>query len=116
MQTKRENRGGARPNTGRKPEAASYQQVKKMQEKAVEWEKKYGYSVEDVLLGVIYGEEKFGEITVASKLSAIKLWAEKTWIQVNEGSEADKLLGQPAVYLPSERPDPAAVIPFKTVN
>jgi len=112
MQTKRETRGGARPNSGPKKTTLSLEQVKRMYSKAAAREAATGKSIEDILLDFIYDSVDGEEISHRERLASVKLWADKCWIVVSEGSDADKELG-PSVYLPERRPDPAQVVQLK---
>lgn len=97
---KKDNRGGARPNTGPKPQTLSIRQVKKMLRKAKQWAKKRGRDIDDILLGFIYADE---DVKPGDRIACIKLWKEYTMAKLAEGGETDKALG-PAVFLPEQRP------------
>jgi hypothetical protein len=94
-----ERRGGARPNSGPKPQTLSANQVLKMLRKARKWAKRHGKDVDDILLSFIYGDE----VKPADRIACIKLWKEYTIAKMAEGGTTDKELG-PAVFLPSQRP------------
>ena len=109
MQTKRENRGGRRPGSGRPSDTFSANRINKMLRFEQEYEKKYGKSVQEVLLDIIYGIED--EVTPRDKLAAAKIWVDKTHVEIKEGGETDKQLSAaPAVYLPQQRPDPVKLV------
>lgn len=102
---KKDNRGGARPNSGPKPQTLSARQVAKMLRKAKKWAKKHGKDIDDILLGFIYG---FDEVKAADRIACIKLWKEYTIAKMAEGGTTDKALA-PAVFLPEQRPVLTAV-------
>ncbi len=97
-----ENRGGARPGAGRKPETLSVRQVRLMLERAEAKAEEHGKTLDDVLLDIAYSAEE----KTSDKLAAIKIFKTHTMIKLNEGGDADKELG-PAFFLPDQRPDPA---------
>ena len=110
---KTENRGGARPNSGPKKETLSVRQVKEMRKKAAEYAKRFGKTIDEILLDFVYGvavshtidaetdeveiEEK--KIGTRDRIACIKLWKEYTSPKITEGGPADTELG-PKVYLP----------------
>lgn len=97
-----ENRGGARPGSGRKPgsrETLGFRQVKKLLELEDKRHRKHGYGVADIILDAAYD----AEATRRDRHAACKLWMDLTVVRVSEGSEADQALG-PAVFLPEHRP------------
>jgi hypothetical protein len=99
---KKDNRGGYRPNAGRKPGPQSSlgaYQVARMLRKARRYAKNHGKDVDDLLLDVIYSKEE----RTADRLAAMKLWKEMTTPKIKEGGETDKALG-PALFLPEQRP------------
>jgi len=110
MQTKRETRGGKREGAGAKKRLLSMTQVAAALDTAERYAKKEGKNVDEILLDFIYG--KVDKQTVKEQLAAIKIWKDKTMIQLAEGGESDQALA-PEVYLPSERPDPAKIVPIK---
>lgn len=97
-----ENRGGARPGAGAKPQTLSARQVQLMLDKASEYAKKHGKTVDEVLLDFVYK----GDAKDADRLAAIKLFKTYTIAKLQEGGETDQILG-PAFFLPDQRPDPA---------
>ena len=99
-----ENRGGARPGAGRKPETLSVRQVKAMLDKAEEKAKEHGKTVDDVLLDFIYDSN----VKDSDRIACIKLFKSNTMIKLSEGGEGDQALG-PAFFLPEQRPDPAKI-------
>jgi hypothetical protein len=99
METKQERRGGARPNSGPKPEALSAKQLQVMLREVRKRARKQKKTVTGVLLDIVYDEK----LSANFRISASKLILDKTMIQVSEGSDGDKQLG-PAVYLPGQRP------------
>lgn len=99
--------GGRREGSGAKKQTLSAAQVAEMLSKAKEYAKKYGKTVDEVLLDYIYGEDK------KESLQAIKLFKDKTMATITEGGDTDQNLG-PGIYLPGEKPDPAKVVPLKT--
>lgn len=96
---KKDNRGGARPNSGPKPATVSQSQLKEMREAAQKKADETGKTMFEVCLGWIYDEE----LKIDRRQAAWKMYADKMLIQVTEGSEGDKLEG-PAMYLPEKRP------------
>ena len=99
MKTKRETRGGARPNSGPKPFSLSASQVKALLRTVKKFTKEHGKSIDDVLVGMIYDEN----ITDNNRLAAIKLVKDLSAPKISEGGAADKFLG-PAVFLPTKHP------------
>lgn len=112
MQTKRENRGGWRPNSGKKPETLSAYQVQQMLDTAERYAKTHGKTVDDILLDFVYAQVK---VDARTQLAAIKLFKDKTCVPISEGGDADTNLA-PTVYLPEERPDPAKVVQLVANN
>lgn len=104
---KPDGRGGARPGSGRKPggiPTVSGLQIERMLRAARRYKRKYGKSVDDVLLGFIYGEAMEGEtVKIAERVACIKVFKEYTIAKMQEGGETDQALG-PAVFLPEQRP------------
>jgi len=104
---KPDNRGGARPGSGRKPGSiptVSGLQIEKMLRAARRYKRKYQKSIDDVLIGFIYGEALEGEtVKIAERVACIKVFKEYTIAKMQEGSDTDKQLG-PAVFLPEQRP------------
>ena len=115
---KTDGRGGARPNSGPKRETLSVRQVKEMNAKAKAYAKKYGKTIDEILLDFIYGvtevrlkvEGEDGDSTedimakkvgTRDRIACIKLWKDHTGIKLMEGGEADKNAG-PSVYLPEQ--------------
>jgi hypothetical protein len=94
-----ERRGGARPNSGPKPEPLSAKQLRLVLREVRRRAKTEGKTITGGLLDIFYDDET----PAGFRISAAKLIWDKTMIQVSEGSEADKNLG-PAVYLPEHRP------------
>ena len=105
---KKENRGGARPNSGPKKETLSQRQVQAMLVAAKKYAKKHGKTIDEILLDIIY--EDGGK---RDTLAAIKLWKEYTVAKLQEGGETDKGLSGPAVYLPEHKPVDGKVVPLK---
>lgn len=104
---RKENRGGARPNSGPKKEALSARQVRMMLNTAQQYAKKHKKTLDMVLVGFAYDEE----LSAKDRMAAIKLFKDKTMAPISEGGEADKQLG-PAIYLPEQSPDPGKVVPI----
>lgn len=115
MQTKRENRGGVRQGAGRPTkQPLSQNQLIKLMATANAYAKKHGKTVEEILLDMIYGfstDDRFGD---KDRLSAIKMFMDRTYINISEGGEADKALSEPSVYLPERRPDPNNIVEIKS--
>ena len=97
---KKENRGGARPNTGPKRLPLSVRQIQEMRAAAEERAREEKKSIFDVLLDFIYGGD---DVNPRDKLAATKLYLDKMLISVSEGGEADRAAG-PQVFLPEQRP------------
>ena len=109
--------GGRRDGAGAKnKKTLSAHQVELMLKKAKEYAKKYGKTIDDILLQFIYneGEEK-GELTKKDRAACIKVWKEYTVAKIQEGGKTDEALG-PGIYLPEERPDPSKVVPISKAS
>jgi len=106
---KKDNRGGARPGSGPKPQTLSAKQLKEMREAADKYAKKAGKSLFEVCLEWIYDPE----LAIDRRQAAWKMFCDKMLIAVAEGGEADKAAG-PALYLPEQRPVLEAVPDRKT--
>src|ERR1043165_4842555 len=105
---KKENRGGYRPNAGRKPGSGATlgsQQVARLIRKARRFAKQHGKDHNDVLFEILYSPQ---ERTI-DRLAAIKHVNEMMVPKIQEGGEADKQLG-PTFFLPEQRPPELAVI------
>jgi DNA primase len=104
---KQENRGGYRPNAGRKPgkqvSLGAYQAARLLR-KVRRYAKNNGKDPDDLLLDIIYSKEE----KTNDRLVGMKLLKEFTTPKITEGSETDKALG-PAVFLPEQRPVLTAV-------
>jgi hypothetical protein len=79
-----------------------------MLDKAEEFSKKKGKTIDDILLGFIYDDET----PQKDRIACMKLWKEYTIAKLQEGGETDKQLG-PGIYLPQEKPDPTKVVELK---
>ena len=102
--------GGVRPNSGRKKETLSGRQVQAMLDKASEYEKETGKSLDDILLMIIYGEKFQGErVPLKDKLASIKLYKEYTMAKLAEGGDIDSQIEMP-VWLPEKKQDPAKLV------
>jgi hypothetical protein len=99
MSEKVERRGGARPNSGPKPQTLSARQLELMVKEVKRRARREKKTVMGVMLDLVYGQSTSDTL----KIQAAKLILDKTTIQVGEGGEADKALG-PAVFLPEQRP------------
>ncbi len=108
MTAKKENRGGARPNSGPKPFSLSASQVKALLRTVKKFAKQYGKSIDDVLVEMVYAEK----ITDNNRLAAIKLVKDLSAPKISEGGEADRTLG-PSIYLPEQKPTLATVTDIK---
>ena len=97
-----ENRGGYRPNAGRKPvnkvSLGTYQ-TRRLLKKARKRAGVAGKDHNDVLLDIIHGPNE----RTADRLVAIKHLNELLIPKISEGGEADRALG-PAVFLPEHHP------------
>ena len=96
---KKDNRGGARPNSGPKPQTLSVTQLQAMRKAAEKAAKKHGKTLFDVCLAWIYDED----LTIDRRQAAWKMYCDKMLIAVSEGGEADRAAG-PQVFLPEQRP------------
>ena len=96
---KKENRGGARPNSGPRPQTVSTTQLKEMRDAADTKAKAEGRSLFDVCLDWIYDPD----IKIDRQQAAWKMYTDKMLIQISEGGDADKFAG-PAVFLPKKHP------------
>ena len=108
MNSKKENRGGARPNSGPKPFSLSTSQVKELLRTVKKFSKEHGQSIDDILVGMVYAEQT----TDNNRLAAIKLIKDLSAPKISEGGEADRALG-PSIYLPEQKPTLAAVTDIK---
>jgi len=108
VNAKKENRGGARPNSGPKPFSLSASQVEGLLRTVKKFSKEHGKSIDDILVGMVYDES----ITDNNRLAAIKLVKDLSAPKITEGGEADKILG-PSIYLPDQKPTLAAVTDIK---
>ena len=108
MTTKKENRGGARPNPGPARQTLSVRQIREMRKTAAKRAKKEGKTLYDILLDFSYD----ADLSVKDRQASIKLYLDKMHISVSEGGEADKVVG-PSIYLPGQKPTLAAVTDIK---
>ena len=119
---KPDGRGGKRAGAGRKPGYSpkklplSVAQVEEMLEKAKAYAKKYGKTIDEILLEFIYGVTEIPivdegqevleiltrKVGTRDRIACIKLWKEYT-SKLAEGGEGDQELG-PAVFLPDRHP------------
>lgn len=95
---KKDNRGGARPNSGPKKQTLSVRQIQEMRKAAEARAKAEGRSLYDILLDFAYDDD----LSVKDRSACIKLYLDKMHIAVHEGGEADQAAG-PALYLPKHR-------------
>ena len=102
-QKKHPNWGGARPNSGPKPQTLSGERIKEMLKAEREAAKKNGLSMDEQLLKDFYDTDSLNLRT-----QIWKAWKNFTTAPVTEGSETDKDLG-PAVFLPEQRPELEAI-------
>jgi len=99
---KKENRGGKRPGAGRPKgsrETLSTRQVGDMLDEAEEKADQEDMTIFGVLLGFIYDSKA----SLRDRTACIKLALEHTVPKIQEGGEADQVLG-PAVFLPEQHP------------
>ena len=96
---KKDNRGGARANSGPKSTTVSASQLKEMRDAAAAAAEKHGTTLFDVCLAWIYDPA----LKIDRRQAAWKMYTDKMLIQVSEGSEADKTVG-PSVFLPEQHP------------
>ena len=104
MTAKKENRGGARPNSGPKRQTLSVRQIREMRKAAEKRAKQEGKTLYDILLDFSYD----ADLSVKDRQASIKLYLDKMHISVSEGGETDQALG-PSIYLPEQKPTLAAV-------
>ena len=104
----KENRGGARPNSGPKAQTVSATQLKEMRDEAEKAAKEHGKTLFQVCLDWIFDED----LKIDRRQAAWKMYTDKMLIQASEGGEADKTLG-PSIYLPEQKPTLAAVTDIK---
>lgn len=100
----KENRGGARPNSGPKPFSLSTSQVNALLRTVKKFSKEHDKSIDDILVEMVYTEKT----TDNNRLAAIKLIKDLSAPRISEGGEADRTLG-PSIYLPDQKPTLAAV-------
>lgn len=96
-----DNRGGARPGSGPKPQTLTASQVALMLKKARKRAKAAKKDIDDIILDIIYDIETI----TRDKLAAVKLWKEYTMAKLVEDGTADKANG-PSVYLPEQDKGP----------
>ena len=96
--------GGARPNSGPKPQTLSAHQVELMLKAAEKRAAKTGKTIDELLLDVIYSVDT----STKDFLAAVKLFKDKTMAPITEGGETDRDLG-PAFFLPEKHPRLTAV-------
>ncbi len=108
MTAKKENRGGARPNSGPKRQTLSVRQIREMRKAAEKRAKQEGKTLYDILLDFSYDTD----LSVKDRQASTKLYLDKMHISVSEGGETDKALG-PSIYLPEQKPTLAAVTDIK---
>lgn len=104
----KDNRGGYRPNAGRKPGPGTTlgaAQVSRLLRKARRFAKLHGKDHNDVLFEILYSTEE----KTADRLAAIKHLNDIMVPKIQEGGAADKQLG-PSIFLPEQRPPELAVI------
>lgn len=102
-QRKHPNWGGARPNSGPKPQTLSATRIKEMLAAEKKAAKDNGLSMDEQLLMDFYATDSLNLRT-----QIWKAWKTFTTAPVTEGSEADKELG-PTVFLPEQRPELEAI-------
>ena len=95
---RKENRGGARPNSGPKRETLSVRQVREILESVKKRAELEGKTVTDIFLDIVYDEDA----PRRDRMAAGKLLWEYSIIKLSEGGETDQALG-PAVYLPEQK-------------
>ena len=105
----KENRGGKRPGSGRKPKyMLTEYQIQQMHKKAKKRAREEGKTIDDILLDVIYYT---GKSELREKLAAIKLLKEYTLQKHTEKDVNVNINHGPVIGLPEMRPDPAKQIP-----
>lgn len=109
------NWGGRRPNQTGRP--ILYSDSEKLRlaliRKGKQYEKKFGQSVDDVLLMLIHSKTLEGvpcPVKEQTKISAIKIFKEFTTRKVTE-TNINVSDNRPMMHLPPMRPDPAKMLP-----
>jgi hypothetical protein len=100
--------GGARAGAGRKPiykvtKGEAYQMLKAAKKR----EKEEGRSINEILLDIIYGNDK------RNVLAAIKLFKDYTIPKHTEQEINITKTEKPTIFYPERKPDPAKLIPIK---
>jgi len=95
---KSENRGGARPGSGPKPQTLSARQVRGILTAVKKRARQEGKTITDVFLDIVYdlGAPR------RDRLAAGKLIWEYTIAKLQEGGETDRAFEGPAVFLPNQ--------------
>ena len=104
-----ENRGGYRPNAGRKRIPISEKAVREMIKSAKKMAKKNGRTIDDILLGIIYNDDPK---TVGARLQAIRIFKEYT---ITKKAERDTPANdnREGIRLPPMLPDPGKALLLK---
>ena len=108
----KDKRGGARKGTGPKPRVSIPKDaIDKTIDKILEWEKRTGKHIDDILLEFAYGEVEELKLTPRDRLAAIDMIKKYTIPKMSEKDVNIKTDG-PAIALPPVRNDPAKIIPI----
>lgn len=94
-----EGHGGKREGAGRKPEALSVRQAKAFEDTATRLAEEHGKTMQDVIGEMVYDSDN----STKDRMTAAKLYWDKSVIGATEGGDADKNVG-PAVFLPEMHP------------
>lgn len=100
--------GGRRPGSGRPRDTLTVEQVNALLRSAKKYAKKYGKTVDEILLDLIYSDD----IAPTVRGSCIRTFKQYTVAPLKEGGLTDKTLG-PSIYLPEEK---GQVVELKKVS
>lgn len=106
-----ENRGGARPGSGRKRSEISTKALRELLKACKKRAKKEGRTIDDVLLDIIYSRN-YTLVKPHVQIQAIKLIKE---LEISKHSESERRVTEdkgPGLFLPEAKPDPAKEIPI----
>uniref|UniRef100_A0A6M3IHU3 Uncharacterized protein n=1 Tax=viral metagenome TaxID=1070528 RepID=A0A6M3IHU3_9ZZZZ len=104
--------GGRRPGAGGKPLPANEKLRREMIRKASAWAKKFGQTIDDVLLSIIHGKSWEGIAIKAepkTRVSAIKVYKEFTMGRSSDQTVNITERKENPIQLPEMMPDPARV-------
>ena len=109
---KRPGWGGYRPGAGSKPKSLTDKQVRAMLKTARKYAKKYGKTVDDILLGLIYAREDDipMKMTARERIGAIKVYKEFAQAKTSEQNITVQHQTEPAISLPAIEDDPGLTV------